>query len=133
MGDHRRIDISCVRSVHIRCPNTGDRRVDGVVDGLGGRGVGSASGTFVDPALGQTTLGEWVPVWREAHDVRPSTAAKYESHLRNHVLPRFGDVALREISRMTVKGWVKQVRRSCPTHGARRGDRAVDAPGRGGR
>ena len=34
------------------------------------------------------------------------------SHLRNHILPRFGEVELGEIGRMTVKAWVKSLRRS---------------------
>ena len=69
-------------------------------------------GTFVDPALGRTTLGEWVLTWSDAHDGGAGTWAKYQSHLRNHILPRFGDAALAEISRMAVKGWVKGLRRS---------------------
>ncbi|MFC6091529.1 tyrosine-type recombinase/integrase [Saccharothrix lopnurensis] len=69
-------------------------------------------GTFVDPTLGDLPLREWVPTWREAHDVSPTTQAKYDSHLRNHILPKFGDTPLKEISRMTVKGWIKTLRRS---------------------
>lgn len=48
----------------------------------------------------------------DAHDVGAGTWAKYDSHLRNHILPRFGEVGLGEISRMTMKGWVKSLRRS---------------------
>ncbi|XVS61913.1 hypothetical protein ACQPYE_27030 [Actinosynnema sp. CA-299493] len=69
-------------------------------------------GTFVDPSVGAVPLGEWVPIWADAHDVSATTWAKYNSHLRNHVLPRFGDVPLKDISRITVKGWVKTLRRS---------------------
>ncbi|WP_211269297.1 N-terminal phage integrase SAM-like domain-containing protein [Saccharothrix syringae] len=69
-------------------------------------------GTFVAPSLGGIALREWVETWNEAHDVSPTTRAKYDSHLRNHVLPKFGDTPLKEISRMTVKGWVKTLRRS---------------------
>ncbi|MEU4769115.1 site-specific integrase [Actinosynnema sp. NPDC023794] len=69
-------------------------------------------GTFVDPSVGGIPLGEWVPTWADAHDVSATTWAKYDSHLRNHVLPRFGDVPLKEISRIAVKGWVKTLRRS---------------------
>ena len=69
-------------------------------------------GTFVDPSVGAMPLGEWVPTWADAHDVSATTWAKYDSHLRNHVLPRFGDVPLKEISRIAVKGWVKTLRRS---------------------
>ncbi|MFF5100021.1 MULTISPECIES: site-specific integrase [Actinosynnema] len=56
-------------------------------------------------------LADWVERWVDAHDVGATTWAKYRSHLRNHILPRFGGTPLREISRMTVKAWVKQLRR----------------------
>lgn len=70
------------------------------------------TGSFVDPRLAQTCVGDWVREWTTAHDVGAGTWAKYDSHLRNHILPRFGEMALGEISRMTVKAWVKSLRRS---------------------
>jgi hypothetical protein len=70
------------------------------------------TGAFVDPRLAQTCVGEWVRRWADAHDVGLGTWAKYGSHLRNHILPRFGEVELGEIGRMTVKAWVKSLRRS---------------------
>ncbi|MFJ6677358.1 hypothetical protein ACIQMJ_40195 [Actinosynnema sp. NPDC091369] len=51
-------------------------------------------GRLVDPSVGGMPLGEWVPVWADAHDVSATTWAKYDSYLRKHVLPRFGDVPL---------------------------------------
>lgn len=69
-------------------------------------------GTFVDPRAGQTTLREWVAQWEEAHDVSAGTWAKYRSHLRNHILPKFGDTGLAAITRITVKAWVKALRRN---------------------
>ncbi|WP_418153379.1 tyrosine-type recombinase/integrase [Actinoalloteichus caeruleus] len=56
------------------------------------------------------SLSEWIEVWSQAHDVSRGTWAKYRSHLRNHVEPRFGGSALSDISRMQVKGWVKSLR-----------------------
>jgi hypothetical protein len=70
------------------------------------------TGAFVDPRLAQTLVGEWVRQWADVHDVGAGTWAKYDAHLRNHILPRFGAMALGEVSRMTVKGWVKSLRRS---------------------
>lgn len=66
--------------------------------------------TFRDPAAGLTLLSEWIEVWSQAHDVSPGTWAKYRSHLRNHIEPRFGDTAVAEISRIKVKSWVKGLR-----------------------
>lgn len=49
----------------------------------------------------------WVAAWRAGLCVRPSTRVKYESHLRIHILPRFGRMRLSEISRVEVKAWAK--------------------------
>jgi integrase len=65
---------------------------------------------FVDPRLAQTTVGEWVKVWSQAHDVSPITRNTYDCHLRNHILPRFADTPLGEIQRMAIKSWVKTLR-----------------------
>ncbi|MFB9902853.1 hypothetical protein [Allokutzneria oryzae] len=67
---------------------------------------------FVDPRLARTTVDAWIGEWSEAHDVSEGTWAEYNSHLRNHVLPRFTDVALGEVTRIAAKGWVKKLRRS---------------------
>lgn len=69
-------------------------------------------GTFVDPRLARTLVRDWVAQWSDAHDVSAGTWAKYDSHLRNHILPRFADMALAEVNRMRVKAWVKALRRS---------------------
>lgn len=66
----------------------------------------------MDPRLAQTLVGEWVRQWSDAHDVSEGTWAKYDSHLRNHILPRFADEGLGAISRIVVKGWVKKLRGS---------------------
>ncbi|SFQ74749.1 Site-specific recombinase XerD [Amycolatopsis arida] len=66
---------------------------------------------FQDPRKAQTTVGEWAEVWCEAHDVGEGTWAKYQSHLRNHILPKFGETPLGELSRIRIKSWVKVLRR----------------------
>jgi integrase len=43
--------------------------------------------------------------------VRAGTWAKYQSHLRQHILSRFADTALADINRIAVKAWVKALRR----------------------
>jgi len=50
-------------------------------------------------------LVEWVAAWRVGLSVRASTWEKYESHLRIHVLPRFGRMRLSELSRVEVRAW----------------------------
>ncbi len=67
--------------------------------------------TYTNPDDGKITLREWVEVWTDAHDVGAATWARYRSHLDLHILPRFGDTPLSQISRMAVKGWVKDLNR----------------------
>lgn len=57
----------------------------------------------------ETTLREWAELWAETHQVADATWARYQSHLDLHILPRFGDMPLSTITRMTVKAWVKDL------------------------
>jgi hypothetical protein len=50
-------------------------------------------------------LAEWVAAWRVGLSVRASTLEKYDSHLRIHILPRFGRMRLSELSRVEVRAW----------------------------
>ncbi len=69
-------------------------------------------GRFVDPRLAQTTIDEWIRSWTAAHFVSGITSATYDSHIRNHILPRWSGTALGDIQRIAVKGWVNnQLRR----------------------
>lgn len=63
---------------------------------------------FTDPRLAQTTIDEWIRVWSDAHHVADVTAATYDSHIRNHILPRWSGTALGDIARIAVKGWVNK-------------------------
>jgi integrase len=70
---------------------------------------------FISPEDGKITLGEWVEIWTEAHDVGKATWAKYRSHLDIHILPQFGETPIAAISRMAVKSWVRDLgRRRAP-------------------
>ena len=40
---------------------------------------------------GRITLAEWVAVWEPGHLAGEAKMAAYRSHLRNHILPVFGD------------------------------------------
>jgi integrase len=67
---------------------------------------------FTDPRLARTTIDEWIRTWTDAHHVSDTTWAKYDSHIRNHILPRWTDTALGDIQRITVKGWVNKTLRA---------------------
>lgn len=55
------------------------------------------------------TLAQWVQTWMGAHRIAPTTAARYESHLRLHILPKFGATPLTAISRIEVKSWANKL------------------------
>ncbi|MGR6998388.1 tyrosine-type recombinase/integrase [Yinghuangia aomiensis] len=50
-------------------------------------------------------MGEWVQTWRGTLDVGEETRSMYESILRNHLLPRWGETELAAITRSAVRIW----------------------------
>jgi Phage integrase, N-terminal SAM-like domain len=63
-------------------------------------------GTYVDPAAGKVSFGEWAQRWYSttAH-LRPSTRRDYRTLLDRQVLPAFGDWSLASIDTLAVKEW----------------------------
>lgn len=55
------------------------------------------------------TLAQWVAAWLPAHSASTSTTAKYESMLRTHILPAFGQRRLDAISRNEVKAFARDL------------------------
>ena len=68
------------------------------------------TGTYVDPAAGRTTLGEYAPAWltRQVH-LKPSTRSRYTAIVHHHVLPAFGDIPLAKLERSDVAAWVVEL------------------------
>ncbi|WP_156960549.1 tyrosine-type recombinase/integrase [Amycolatopsis taiwanensis] len=62
-------------------------------------------GTWIDPAAGRITLAEWVTRWLPAIDLDERTVESYRSRLRCHLLPRFGNTPLAEITTLDVTLW----------------------------
>ena len=55
-------------------------------------------------------LSEWVAIWQPTTvNLRPSSRARDDSYLRNHVLPSFGGVRLNAIGRLDVAAWVTEL------------------------
>ncbi|MBC6451690.1 tyrosine-type recombinase/integrase [Actinokineospora xionganensis] len=69
------------------------------------------SGTWIDPAGGQTTFGEWVEEWLDALDVGLRTEENYRSKLRAHILPRWAETPLADITSLKAHAWAKTLRR----------------------
>jgi len=82
------------------------RRVDADrwLDGIRGKLV---DGTYVDPAAGRRTFGDYAKEWQAAQVHRPTTRVQVDSHLRNNVLPFFEDRPLSSVRHSEIQGWVK--------------------------
>ena len=69
-----------------------------------------ARGSWIDPALGRTTVEAWSSQWLGSLvHLKPKTQAGYQSLLRCHVLPRFGSTALGRISRLDAQTWISEM------------------------
>ena len=67
-------------------------------------------GRFLDPAAGKITLSEWSQDWLQALDVAIRTEDVYRSLLRRHILPRWGEHGLVDISGIKAAAWAKELR-----------------------
>lgn len=63
-------------------------------------------GTWIDPTLGRETFRPWSKVWRASLQRRPRTLRRYDTVLKNHLLPRFGGTPLVRITRGDVQRMV---------------------------
>lgn len=74
---------------------------------LAGVEADKSRGLYVDPAAGRITLQEYATSWQAAQVHRRTTAAAFDSHLRNHILPPLGHRPVGAITRSEIQGWVK--------------------------
>src|SRR5215210_6505510 len=64
-------------------------------------------GSYIDPAAGNRLFGDYAASWQRAQVHRPTTVAQVDNHLRNHVLPTFGDRPIASIRPSEVQAWVR--------------------------
>src|SRR4051794_27457364 len=62
-----------------------------------------------DPSAGRMTFSAYVREWSAAQVLKPTTWDTYERHLRNHIVPAFGGLALASIRPTRVQGWVRHL------------------------
>jgi hypothetical protein len=62
-------------------------------------------GLWIDPADSNTTLAAWVERWFPSLDLDPRALENYRSYLRCHLLPQFGETALRDITALDITTW----------------------------
>ena len=68
-----------------------------------------AHGTYVDPAGGKKRFGEYAREWQATRVHRPSTEVQVDSHMRNHILPKFDDRPIGSIRRSEIQAFVKEL------------------------
>lgn len=56
-------------------------------------------------------LGEVIASWVEVRQIRPSTAASYDSLIALYIAPRFGRVKVRDISPTDIEAWIARLKR----------------------
>ncbi|MBB5808901.1 integrase [Saccharothrix ecbatanensis] len=66
-------------------------------------------GTWIDPAAGRIAVAEWADDWLDALDLSRATEAQYRSLVTNHILPRWGETSLADITGLAVAAWRKQL------------------------
>ncbi len=73
-------------------------------------GIDRHAGRWRDPRAGRMLVADWVALWQPTTvDLRPSSRARDDSYLRNHVLPRFGHLRLEAITPLDVRAWVAEL------------------------
>jgi integrase len=67
-------------------------------------------GSYIDPAAGRLTVGQWSTRWLASQShLKPSTTARYEGIVARHVMPTWGDVPLSGVSHADVAAWVTRL------------------------
>jgi integrase len=68
------------------------------------------TGTYIDPRAARLGFGTWAERWLDTRtNLKPKTAAGYESLLRVHILPRFADTPLNAIDPLDVETFVAEL------------------------
>lgn len=62
-----------------------------------------------DPRAGRVMWGRWCDVWLSVRSVEDSTARGSSSYLTKHVRPRWDDVPLNQITRLSLQRWVNEL------------------------
>jgi integrase len=69
------------------------------------------TGTYTDPRRSRITVAEWSARWLATKvDLNATTRRGYEGMLRTHVLPRWGDAKLADVTHEQVAAWIAELR-----------------------
>jgi len=68
---------------------------------------------WIDPGLAATPFDDWATRWLSTRShLKPKTLAGYESLLRTHVVPRFGNARLDHIDTLSIETWLADLQSS---------------------
>jgi len=68
------------------------------------------AGGYVDPRRARVTTGEWVDQWLSTKaNITPKTRERYEGIVREHIRPKWGRVALADVTHASVQGWLSSL------------------------
>lgn len=64
-------------------------------------------GRYADPRLGRTRLADWLAEWQPTRtNIAASTRIRDEASIRNHVIPKLGDVPIGQLQPVQISQWV---------------------------
>ena len=69
--------------------------------------VAKDKGEWIDPTLARIVVAAWSEVWLSSHsNVKPTTRGAHAWILKKHILPRWGKVAVIDVTHTAVQAWV---------------------------
>jgi integrase len=71
-------------------------------------------GDWIDPDAGKISFGDYAETWIEQHVFKTNTEDLYNSLLKNHLKPTFGDCDLSDIREDDIRKWRKERLRTGP-------------------
>ena len=73
-------------------------------------GADQQRGEWRDPQGAKVLTAAWIEAWwATTVNLRPSSKARDEAYIRNHVLPVFGELPLGAITQLDVRAWVAEL------------------------
>ncbi len=68
--------------------------------------------SWIDPELGNLSVGAYAETWLSQRVLRPRTIELYKGLLKRNILPSLGAVALSDLSPSTVRAWHAELSRA---------------------
>jgi integrase len=73
---------------------------------IAGYQSGATDSVWAGGSLESISFRDWATDWlQHKHDLKPASRSSYKSLLKNHLLPAFGDLRLRDVTPTAVRRW----------------------------